>query len=181
MNRPPLSSALSAHEFRQWYWLKSELQSFCRANGLLSGGSKEAIAARIDAHLSGAPIPPDTKARSVSTVMPDPLTAATRIGPGWRLTRALRQYFEQVHGPGFAFNQALRQFIASGAGRTLAEASECYRASLCQHKPAIGRQFEYNRHTRAFFANNPGATREQALASWWARRARRGAKDEIDP
>ena len=174
MERPELNDALSAAEFGRWYWLKSELVAFCRQRGLSCQGGKQEIARRIEAALSGQATAclQGPRSRAPSAPMPERLEPSTVIGRHWRLSRSLRVYFEGVHGPGFHFNEALRQFLAQGCGRTLAEASEHYRQSLQQPKGSIARQFEYNRHTREFFATHPGATRQQAIASWWAKRGK---------
>ena len=171
VNRPALTPSLSEREFVRWYWLKRELVDFCRAQGVPAGGSKQAVAERVAARLAGRPIRRVGVARAVRDSMPQRFSASTVIGSGWRLTRSLRGYFEGVHGPGFRFNAALRAFIAAGEGRALGEASDCYRRSLVAGTGPIAAQFEYNRHMRDFFRRNPGATRDEALASWWAQRA----------
>lgn len=51
--RPALDSTLSASKFTAWYWLKAELQTYCRAHGLPMGGSKADLAQRVGAHLGG--------------------------------------------------------------------------------------------------------------------------------
>jgi hypothetical protein len=52
MARPPLTKRLPVEDFRSFYWLKAELLEFCRAAGLPTAGSKQALAARIEAWLS---------------------------------------------------------------------------------------------------------------------------------
>ncbi|MEY4500343.1 MAG: hypothetical protein RIS52_233, partial [Pseudomonadota bacterium] len=42
-----------------------------------------------------------------------------------------------------------------------------------QPKRVIAPSLEYNQHTRAFFAANPGSTRQDAIASWWDKRGKR--------
>ena len=175
MSRPELTPQLAADDFRAWYWrawywLKDERAAFCRVNGLPASGCKEALAARIEARLSGAdPHPPHAPWRP-SARMPAELAADTVIGPEWRCTQGLRAFFERECGPGFRFTGALRAFIANGAGATLAQALAHYRDSLNATRGEIEPQFEYNRHVRAFFAAHPGATPEQARAAWWKAR-----------
>ncbi len=174
MTRPELTPRLPADDFRAWYWLKAELADFCRANGLPASGSKEALAARIEARLSGADPHPPNAPRRPSGRMPAELTGETAIGPGWRCSQQLRAFFERECGPGFRFNGALRELVARGDGTTLAQAVDLYRASLAAPPGEIEPQFEFNRHMRAFFAAHPGATPDQARAAWWdARNARR--------
>lgn len=174
MQRPPLTPSLAPADFARWYWLKSELAAYCRDRGLPVTGSKQVLQARVDADLRGLDAVLLDEPRRPAGDMPDRFTTDTRIGPGWRCTRALRAYFESVHGAGFRFNESLRTFLREGEGRTLADASAAYLAGLSQPQAPIGAQFEYNRHIREFFLANPGATRAQAIEAWWTRR--RGAR-----
>lgn len=174
MNRPPLSNMLSAAEFLKWYWLKSELQDYCREHKLVSSGGKADITRRIQAHLEGRSEPLGQNKPQPKGTMPDSFAATTVIGQGWRCTQGLRAYFQQVQGPGFRFNEALRTYIATSVGATLAQASAHYESSLTQTQTPIPSQFEYNRHTRAFYQAHPGATRQQVISAWWAKRGKPG-------
>jgi len=49
--RPTLSKELNVQEFSDFYWLKEELQTFCRDNGISASGSKIEIADRIKTFL----------------------------------------------------------------------------------------------------------------------------------
>ena len=187
--RPVLSHSLSAAEFRRWYWLKSELIAFCRDHGLPSSGAKTALTARIDAHLAGrrmrrtsrtsrtgrATTRPADRDHRRAAPMPTTFRPETRVGPGWRCTRALRGFFEAQVGKGFRFNGALRAFIAAGDGRSLATAVAVYRRSLeTPHRPSrIAPQFEYNRFMREFHARHPGRSHADAVAAWWRKRGQR--------
>jgi hypothetical protein len=173
MERPPLTSALSSAEFRSWYWLKSELVAFCRAAGLSPSGSKRELAERIDAQLGGRQRVRVPRERRAAAAMPERFELSSEIGEGWRCSQALREFFREHVGASFHFNGALRDFIRTGAGRTLAEALAHYESSRAAPTREIGEQFEYNRHTRAFFTANPGATRQQARDAWWAMRGAR--------
>jgi SAP domain-containing new25/Domain of unknown function (DUF6434) len=172
MSRPELSPDLSSDEFVRWYWLKEELTSFCRRYKLASHGSKPDLTRRIAAHLAGEQIQePSRPARSGN--MPAQFALHTLIGDGWRCNPSLGAFLRSQCGNRFRFNSAIRNFIHTQRGRTLAEAVECYRQSVAPGAPRqeIIPQNEYNRHTREFFAEHPGATREQALEAWKRRRA----------
>ena len=170
--RPTLTPSLGAAEFARWYWLRRELAGFCRACGLPRTGSKQVLAERIAAHLDGAAPPRAVSPRPARGPMPRRFTPETVIGPGWRCTRALRAFFTEQLGAGFVWNAAMRAFLAQGEGRTLAQAIERYRRSLDEPAPPIGAQFEFNRHVREHRAAHPGATHDEVLAAWRARRAR---------
>ena len=45
--RPVLHKKLDIEEFENYYWLKEELQAFCRDNGLSTAGAKHDITERI--------------------------------------------------------------------------------------------------------------------------------------
>jgi len=44
--RPELTRDLNVDDFRNFYWLKDELQTFCRENGISASGSKIEITDR---------------------------------------------------------------------------------------------------------------------------------------
>jgi hypothetical protein len=172
MTRPALSLELDADEFAAWYWLKQELQSFCRQQGWPAAGSKQELMALVHARLAGQPLPhlsAQPRPRAVP-LMPALLALDTRVAPGWRLNAALRAFFVQHLGPGFRFNQALRQFFREPQGRTLADAIALWKAAELNPRAAIERQFQFNRHVRNYFAQHPGATRAQMLQAWHAQR-----------
>jgi hypothetical protein len=173
--RPELGRSLEAHEFRAWYWLRDELARFCRTEGLPASGSKQELSARIDAYLSGEPLPLPQKRTRRTSPMPDRFELTFVIGKGWHCSQELRRFFESHCGKGFHFNEALRRFIAAGAGRTLADAVALYmRTTGPQRERAeIGEQFEYNRHLRDYFSAHPNATKEEAVAAWKRKRNER--------
>ncbi|MDP9739437.1 UNVERIFIED_ORG: hypothetical protein QFZ59_001267 [Bacillus sp. B2I3] len=49
--RSNLSKDISIESFKDFYWLKEELQTFCRENGISSTGSKIEISDRIETFL----------------------------------------------------------------------------------------------------------------------------------
>ena len=42
---------MSIKDFKDYYWLKEELQNFCRGNGISASGSKLEISERIETFL----------------------------------------------------------------------------------------------------------------------------------
>jgi hypothetical protein len=161
MNRPLLTPSLSPENFKDWYWLKKELQDFCSAQALFSTGSKEDLTARVLAHLSGKSLPavPTSSPSVRRNPMPQSLMQDTVIGPGWRLNEDLRAFFVAHTSPAFRFNQALRDLFKNPQGHTLAQALAVYRSSLEQGPAPIQRQFQLNQHIRDYFAQHPDATR----------------------
>ena len=49
--RPNLTKDISVESFKDFYWLKEELQSFCREIGISASGSKIEISDRIEIFL----------------------------------------------------------------------------------------------------------------------------------
>lgn len=49
--RPQLTKDITIQDFKNFYWLKEELQLFCREHGISASGSKIEIAERIEVFL----------------------------------------------------------------------------------------------------------------------------------
>jgi hypothetical protein len=177
MNRPHLTPQISLTDFQAFYWLKKELASFCRENGLPAGGSKQEIAARIEQFLRNGSIlqPESSPKRPTSGQLPETLRRDTVIGRHWRCSEPLRAFFVQEIGPQFHFNAAMRDFVRNGAGKTLQDGIEVWYASQRLPKGAseIAPQFEYNRHLREFFQTNADKTLQDAIAAWNQKKALR--------
>jgi hypothetical protein len=50
--RPELTNDLSINDFTDFYWLKTELQQFCRENTMSPSGSKMELSKRIEVFLT---------------------------------------------------------------------------------------------------------------------------------
>jgi hypothetical protein len=173
-DRPPLNSSIGASSFAAWYWLKSELQMFCRAEGLHTGGSKAELMQRVSSHLGGELAPLPVKRQSRKTAMPADLNIHTTIQAGWPLSHGLRDFFISQVGDAFRFNQALRDLFQNPQGQTLRQAVALYLQTRDQSLP-IGAQFQFNQHMRDYFAQHPGATRAHALQAWREKRQTAGS------
>lgn len=177
VSRPSLALGLGSERFRDYYWLKEELVAFCREQGLPTGGAKTELVERITEFLhSGTILRPHPVRRNRAAPLPDTLSLDTVIGSGWRSGQQLRKFFEQQVGPTFRFNQAIIGFIRDGEGQTLREALAAWRASNESGPKPLAEQFEYNRHTREYGAQRPGATQQEIQAAW--RRKRRRPRSE---
>ncbi len=167
-SRPVLGPGLTADEFRRWYYLKTELTAFARQLGVATSGSKELIAARISSRLSGGSTPAALEGERVSATrqLERPVTGASVIPLGQRCSQVLREFFVGLVGQSFRFDAPMRNFVAGGAGRTLDEAVDHWRATRDQGPASIGPQFELNRFTRGWYLDNPGGTRDEVLTAW---------------
>lgn len=168
MTRPILTEHTPADDFASFYWLKEELVTFCRAQGLSTQGSKQELSARIRQFLESGtaqkPVPPAVR----KAAMPGTFTRQSIIAPGWRCSQELRAFFEREIGASFHFDGVMRDFIHHGAGKTLDEAIIAWEAE--QKKPQqpkeIAPQFEYNRYIREYFSAHPGAGLDEAIQAW---------------
>jgi SAP domain-containing new25 len=173
--RPTLTSDLTVGDFKRHYFLKSELLEFCREYRLSSIGSKPDLNARISAFLeTGKATKLLLAPRRSGQKTAEKLSLETVIWPGMTCNPTLGMFFREHIGSGFRFNAAMRNFIHHGAGHRLKEGLEIWRddqaGRRAGRKDEILPQLAYNRHFREFFAANPGATREQAIAAWWIKR-----------
>jgi hypothetical protein len=145
----------------------------CRLLGVSTTGSKPELTARVAAALDGRTIP-TAAARRRAAAMPDHFSLRTRIGHGWRCNPALGAFLRQHAGPRFRFNAAVRDFVHTQVGAPVSAILDCYRASVAPGAPRreLPPQLEYNRHMREFAQAHPGASRQEMMAAWEARKAR---------
>lgn len=189
--RVALTASTSVRGFREFYWLKEELQEFCRRQGLLTSGGKREIAERIEHFLEtgerrdrrSAPGQTTGAGRSEPPPTLGALSMSTRAPPGFRCTQEARAFFERHLGAAFRFTVTLQRFIKDHPGVTFAEIAEEWKRQHAVRKagfrPEIAPQFEYNQFTRDFFADprNKGRTRQDCIEAWKRTRARRGDND----
>ncbi|UFU00058.1 SAP domain-containing protein [Radiobacillus kanasensis] len=171
--RPILTKAMSVKEFKDFYWLKEELQAFCRKSGWSASGSKVELAERIEIFLStGKVVKPSRKIKS--TIKPkEPLSLDTVITENHRCSQEVRAFFKSVISPKFHFSTYIQNYFKTNVGKTYRDAVHAWyeeekRKKDPSYKKEIAPQFEYNRFIRDFFAdsNNKGKSRERAIEEW---------------
>jgi hypothetical protein len=187
--RTKLTQTTSADDFLAFYWLKSELQEFCREHGISTAGGKREIADRIECFLrTGVRTFPvrGKKDRMDTSIQQNaatnsPLSMTTQAPRGFRCNQENRRFFEQHLGKKFRFSVPLQNFIKAHPGVTFAQiAAEWERLESLrrngQWQTEIAPQFEFNQFTRDFHADprNIGRTRADCLEAWNRTRARRG-------
>ncbi|EOO32538.1 hypothetical protein IIU_03928 [Bacillus cereus VD133] len=64
--RPSLTKTISLTDFQNYYWLKAELQTFCREHGLPASGSKTEITERISHYLTTGKVLKNSSVQKVS-------------------------------------------------------------------------------------------------------------------
>ncbi len=167
-NRPELTSKTNADDFKNYYYLKEELMSFCRENGLPSSGSKAELTERIACFLETGEILSSTAKRKVCADIGD-ITESSIIEENIVCSEKHRAFFKEKIGGSFSFNVAFQKWLKSNAGKTYADAIAAYHRIMEEKKKGrtvIDRQFEYNTYIRDFFDDNHGRTLDDAIRCW---------------
>ncbi|HEX2953283.1 MAG TPA: DUF6434 domain-containing protein [Bacillota bacterium] len=181
-NRPNLRIGLDADLFLQFYYLKEEMQDFCREQGLSVSGGKNEIKSRVEAFLRNGTKEPQGQDRKVfeqKRINPVELSLDAVIEDNFRSTELHREFFASIIGRKFHFNVKFQKYLKENTGKTYAEAVEAWYRLDRERKESRGMepidsQFEYNRYIRAFFAENPGRTLKDAITCWKYKRNQPG-------
>jgi hypothetical protein len=172
--RPNLTKDVNVKSFKEYYWLKEELQLFCRANGISASGSKIEISNRIETFLRTGEIDrPTRKSKENKKMEPQvDLSLDTVITENHRCSQNVRAFFKTVI-PKFHFSTYIQNYFKNNVGNTYRDVVEAWyeeeeRKKDPSYKKSIAPQFEYNQFIRDFFAEpkNQGKSREEAIESW---------------
>ncbi|MCS0788459.1 SAP domain-containing protein [Cytobacillus pseudoceanisediminis] len=171
--RPELRKDLDVQDFLSYYWLKEELQVFCRENGMSAAGSKMEITDKIAVFLQTGEIhKPAKKKKSPSKEVLSELNFDTVITENHRCSQTVRAFFKSVI-PKFHFSTYIQNYFKDNAGKTYRDVVNAWyeeeeRKKNPSYKKQIGSQFEYNQFTRDYFADpkNKGSNREEAIKAW---------------
>ena len=109
--RPPLTKSISLEDFQNYYWLKEELQIFCREHDLPASGSKIEIIERISHYLhtgkilKTALVQKRVKLLSIKTFLFKLLLL--------KITAVAKMFvlFQRKIGANFRFTVALQKFL----------------------------------------------------------------------
>ncbi|PLR89076.1 DUF6434 domain-containing protein [Bacillus sp. T33-2] len=173
--RPELTKDISVEQFKDFYWLKEELQMFCRYNGISTNGSKLEISARIATFLqTGEIIKPLRSSKAVTkSNTKDKLSLDTVIAENHRCTQDVRAFFKSVINSKFHFSTYIQNYFKNNAGKTYRDVVKAWyeeeeRKKDPSYNKKIAPQFEYNQYIRDYFAdpNNKGKSREDAINAW---------------
>lgn len=173
--RPLLKKDLNVQNFRDFYWLKEELQTFCRENRMSASGSKVELSDRIAAFLQTGKIQkPLKKIKSpLKETTSTDLSLDTVITENHRCSQKVRVFFKTAINPKFHFSTYIQNYIKNNIGKTYYDVVDAWyeeeeRKKDPSYKKQIGSQFEYNQFTRDYFADseNKGKNREDAIEAW---------------
>lgn len=166
--KPELNKKLDEKTFREYYYLKEELVSFCKENNLPTVGSKPELTERIAYYLkTGGVLARLSKPEKAK--IDGNIDENTVIESGITFSEKHRAFFENKIGKGFSFNVPFQNWLKSNAGKTYGDAVEAYGRILKEKKTCkttIGSQFEYNTYIRDFFEDNKGKSLSDAIACW---------------
>jgi hypothetical protein len=174
--RPDLTKEIAAEEFNNYYWLKEELQSFCREHEMSAAGSKIELTERIARFLTtGEKLKPQRRKQPAGKkqVSEAPLSLDTIITEDHRCSQQVRAFFTSII-PKFHFSTYIQQFFKENTGKTYQDVvTAWYKEAERKKDPAykknkLAPQFEYNQFTRDYFADpqNKGKSREDAIKAW---------------
>lgn len=172
--RPKLTKGISIQSFKDFYWLKEELQTFCRENGISATGSKMELSDRIETFLlTGKVIKLIKKLKSSrKAISSKDLSLNTVILENHRCSQEVRAFFKSLI-PNFHFSTYIQNYIKNNEGKTYGDVINAWyeeeeRKKDPAYKNKIGPQFEYNQFTRDFFADpkNKGKSRIEAVEAW---------------
>jgi len=172
--RPNLTKDLSVESFKDYYWLKEELQAFCQSNGISAAGSKLEISNRIEKFLRTGEIEKPIRG-SKRTSKRDPhveLSLETVISENRRCSQDVRAFFKSVI-PSFHFSTYIQNYFKNNIGKTYRDVIDAWyeeeeRKKDPTYEKKIAPQFEYNQYIRDYFADstNQGKSREEAIEAW---------------
>lgn len=171
--RPSLTQEINIQDFKSFYWLKEELQLFCRENGISTSGSKLEITERIEVFLlTGEIKKPLRKVKKVSQIQEE-LSLDTVITENHRCSQDVRAFFKTAIHPKFHFSTYIQNYFKHNVGKTYRDVVHAWyeeeqRKKDPLYKKEIAPQFEYNQFTRDFFTDpkNKGKSREDAIEAW---------------
>ncbi|MFT4414783.1 DUF6434 domain-containing protein [Fredinandcohnia humi] len=171
--RPNLTKDISIQSFKDFYWLKEELQAFCRENGISASGSKIEISYRIETFLRTGEIKKPIRKSSINKkIEPQEYSLDTVITENHRCSQDVRAFFMTVI-PKFHFSTHIQNYFKNNAGKTYLNVVDAWyeeeeRKKDPSFKKNIAPQFEYNQFIRDFFADskNQGKSRKEAIEAW---------------
>lgn len=172
--RPNLTKDISVQSFKDFYWLKEELQAFCRENGISASGSKIEISNRIETFLRTGEIKKPIRKSNINKNIESKviLCLDTVIMENHRCSQDVRAFFKTVITK-FHFSTYIQNYFKNNVGKTYRDVVDAWyeeeeRKKDPSYKKNIAPQFEYNQFIRDFFADpkNQGKSREEAIDAW---------------
>lgn len=179
--RPELDKEINIKDFKDYYWLKSELMKFCREIGISSSGGKIEIANKISEYLETGKITKKTTTKKPKLPKATkPITKETIIGIEYRTYKEKKEFLQSEIGNKFHFTTHLLDYFKKNTGKkTYADfINEWYKEQELRKDPnfvkVIAPQFEYNTYIRDFTKDNPKKSRNDAIKYWKIKKSKPG-------
>ena len=174
--RPNLDITLDSKVFKEYYYLKQELVTFCQKYNLQTSGNKMELTARISNFLETGQ--KTSKSRShTKTIMPSTITPDTTIEENFICSEKHRAFYQKEIGSTFTFNVLFQHWLKNNAGKTYKDSISAYYEIIKNkktNKAEIAKQFEYNTYIRDFFSANKGKNLNQAIKCWKYKKSLKG-------
>lgn len=172
MKRPELVRGMNPETFREYYYLKEELVSFCRLEGIPTAGNKKDLTERIYCYISSGEVK-NIKKKTKSNI-PKSITVNTVIEENITCSEVHREFFKSELGKQFKFKVAFQKWLKNNAGKKYSEAIKVYPEIASKKTEKIDSQFEYNTYIRDFFLENPDLTLKDAIKCWKLKKSKPG-------
>ncbi|MDX8046221.1 DUF6434 domain-containing protein [Gracilibacillus sp. S3-1-1] len=168
MEKQIINKNLDVHTFRNFYYLKEELITFCKQEDLQATGSKEELTNRIAHYLeTGEKIRAKRSPKQRKNI--DKIDLESKIEENFVCTEAHRAFYKENIGKSFSFNVLFQQWLKQNAGKTYQDSITAYYQILenkKNNKTKIDKQFEYNTYIRDFFHDNKDKSLKDAITCW---------------
>ncbi|MCK5475273.1 MAG: cytoplasmic protein [Candidatus Pacebacteria bacterium] len=176
--RPILNKNITLKDFKDFYWMKEELVSFCREIGISCSGGKIEITGRIVEYLKTGKI--ENKKRKIKKcIQRMPKNINDIIPDNYSSSQLFREYFRSIIGQHFHFTAYMATYMKDRPEITFKEYADEWQAEYERRKnknyhSKIMKSCEYNQYTRDFFKDNPNKTRADAIKYWKIKKSMRG-------
>ena len=115
--RPDLNLELDSSTFKEYYYLKKEMEDFCRSNGLKVSGSKLELAERIIEFLETGRKDFDISKRPKRKNKSE-ITLNSIIEDDFICSQQHREFYKKNIGKSFTFNVEFQKWLKNNAGKT---------------------------------------------------------------
>ena len=169
--RPLFEELIDGEDFDNWYWMKEELVTICKASSIPYGGSKNELRQRIIDHMNGV------KAKEKQLVKPKSnfdwaneeikletvLTDSVTFGKNFR--GFLKKYIK-----GFVCSAEFMDWVKKNTGKTVEDAIEYY-PQIMEDKRR-GKKIDksdhnvMNAYVDIFLKSNPNLSGSDAIKCW---------------
>lgn len=173
--RPLLNTNSDSKTLKDYYYLKSELITFCKKYNLQVTGNKQELIERITIFLNTGEKTYKTHKKKHNITKE--ITPNTLIEKNIICSEKHRAFYKKHIGNKFTFNVLFQQWLKNNTGKTYQDSIQAYYEILeikKKNKTKIDKQFEYNTYIRDFFNDNKNKTLDNAIKCWKYKKSIKG-------